>query len=208
MVSAAFAAAELSAEERSVLTQWRLPWAGITLGRVLGVGSFGEVWAATLLEEGGGEREKERKPCALKLLHRAVQSNPEAMARFRGEILVMAQLRHRCIARFIGAVWQPPHVALVMELFERGSLEAHLHSRQTRLSWAAPLVRWASDICSGAAYLHGFQVGIGGHRRLPRRCVRHDCCFRLMPPPPTITRITLFPSLTLTPRRTPSSTAT
>jgi hypothetical protein len=78
-------------EERRLLVQWQTPWKSIKLGHPVGAGSSAEVWTAEL----------DGSVCACKLLRRELLV-PEAMERFRTEILNMINLRHSCIARFIG----------------------------------------------------------------------------------------------------------
>ncbi len=92
---AALAQDGLPAEEQALLARWRVPWAAVSLRRPLGAGSFAEVWSC----------EYEGRALALKRLHRERQADPECLLRFRGEVLTMCRLRHRNVARFVGAVW-------------------------------------------------------------------------------------------------------
>jgi serine/threonine protein kinase len=141
------AAGDGTPAEQRQLEQLRVPWDSLTLIEPLGAGAFAEVWAASMT---GAERR-----VAVKRLHRLFLTDAAAMARFRAEILTMAPLRHANVARMYGAVWEPPHVALIMELFNGGSCAAALASRAVRLSWADPLRRWLEDVCLGMVYLHG-----------------------------------------------------
>ncbi len=94
---------------------------------------------------------------AVKLLHREKQADAECMGRFRQEVLIMARLRHPQVARFVGAVWEPPRVAVVMQLFKHGAVAAAL-ARDVALSWQDPLLSWAFDVARGMGYLHGAGV--------------------------------------------------
>ena len=94
------------------------------------------------------------RPSTAKQLHRSLLSDAEAMARFRQEIIVMSGLRHPQLALFYGATWEPPHVCLLMELFERGSVFDVLRDVSTPLSFADPLLKWAQECAAGLAFLH------------------------------------------------------
>jgi serine/threonine protein kinase len=90
-------------------------------------------------------------------LHRRLLSDPEAMARFRAEIVLMSRLRHACLGTFYGATWEPPRVCLLMELFSRGSAHDVLAS-PAALSFADPLGKWACEVARCMAYLHRKRV--------------------------------------------------
>lgn len=155
---AAAAALDCTPDEAAVLAAWRVPWSDVTMEEPVGSGASADVWKARVANVG---------VVAVKRLHREKQSDAESLTRFRGEILTMARLKHYCVAKFVGAVWEPPHVALVMAYFARGSLARLLWrdlkepGRQEALGWARPLWSWAQDVATGMQYLHA-QVGAAG----------------------------------------------
>lgn len=80
--------------------------------------------------------------------------NEENALTFRAEILLMATLKHANIVGFVGACWSRELVALLLEWVPRGSLGDLLGQNNLNLAWNDPLLRLASDIARGMAYLH------------------------------------------------------
>ena len=76
-----------------------------------------------------------------------------AVVAFRQEILITSQLRHPNIVEFKGACWGGDLTALILGWCSGGSLEDVL--QQKDLEWADPLLRLATDVARGMAYLHG-----------------------------------------------------
>ena len=72
---------------------------------------------------------------------------------FRAEILLTAILMHANIVGFVGAGWSRELVALLLEWVTKGSLEDLLGQTSLNLAWNDPLLRLASDIARGMAYL-------------------------------------------------------
>lgn len=147
------ALADLSAQEREILTRWRVAWSAVTLGERLGSGATADVWKAWLAG----------KECACKILRRELLSSSDELLRFRGEILIGAQLRHAHLVQFIGAVWDMPRVCLIVELFPFGCLQRLLLTSSMELAWSDPLLRWCREIARAFVYLHGKRVI---HRRV------------------------------------------
>lgn len=88
----------------------RMPSRRIRLDRVLGRGTYGAVFSATL-ETGDGFS----KPVAVKRLHPELADEPEHLARLRDEAQMLGLVRHRAIVRVDGLVRLDGGWVLVME---------------------------------------------------------------------------------------------
>lgn len=86
----------------------------------------------------------------------ASSSPPPGSCPCDAQILMMARLRHFALATFYGACWEPPNVAVLMELFKMSAFDA-LAGPEV-LSWADPLATWGVDIAVAMEYLHGQNV--------------------------------------------------
>jgi len=82
------------------------------------------------------------------------QVTEENALAFRAEILLTATLKHANIVGFVGACWSRELVALLLEWVPKGSLEDLLGQTSLNLAWNDPLLRLASDVARGMAYLH------------------------------------------------------
>jgi serine/threonine-protein kinase len=88
------------------------------IDHLVAAGGMGEVYAAR-------HPALDRK-VALKVLHAHVAAQPEALARFRREALVLARLEHPHAVRLYDFIESGPRPFLVMELVEGQSLDAAL----------------------------------------------------------------------------------
>ncbi|KNC50742.1 TKL/RIPK protein kinase [Thecamonas trahens ATCC 50062] len=127
---------------------WRLQVADLVLDEtksgVLGRGAFGVVRRGTW----------HGFPVAVKQLHDAESMGQAARAEFVHEAELMAGLRHPNVVRFIGASLDADSPCLVTELLEGGSLYSLLHTKRSfAVDWPL-VVRIASDVAAGMAYLH------------------------------------------------------
>jgi serine/threonine-protein kinase len=84
----------------------------------LGAGGMGEVYRA--------RDTKLRRDVAIKVLPEAVRLDPERLARFEREALVLASLNHPNIASIYGIEETQNIVALILELVEGGTLAARI----------------------------------------------------------------------------------
>lgn len=103
----------------SVKEQWMVDWDDVHPERIIGTGSFGEVWCGTYR----GNKVAIKTTRALKI---------SAYQSFLNELTVLPRLRHPNIVMFIGAVVEPRHMCYLMEFCEKGTLFDALHdSRQS-----------------------------------------------------------------------------
>ena len=129
---------------RQLLEQVLLPPSSVRLEQRIGAGAFGEVFKGAL----------HGAPCAVKTMKQPVSK--DAVVAFRKEILISSQLRHPNVVEFKGACWGGDLTALILGWCSGGSLEDVL--QQKDLEWADPLLRLATDVARGMAYLHGMEV--------------------------------------------------
>jgi serine/threonine protein kinase len=140
-------------QRQSALSQHLLASKDIVMTKRIGAGAFGEVFKGTAMGQ----------PVAIKTMLNITEDNVRA---FKAEILLTATLRHPNVVSFVGACWGQALMCLVLEWVSKGSLADFLSndlSHQTAtmmqgLHWDDPLLRFATDIARGMAYLHGKEV--------------------------------------------------
>lgn len=82
----------------------------------------------------------------------------EQLDEFRRELALMASLRpHPNVLTLVGACTVPPHLAIVTQLCEHGSLFGLLHSPTQHLTWHQ-LLEMARGAARGMAHLHAHQL--------------------------------------------------
>lgn len=125
----------------------------IHTSRVLGTGSYGRVFQATL----------DDLPCAAKILHRAFfQFNDPVTvnlaAQFDQECHVLRDLHHPCIVQFLGVVQDPyKHGPILLMELMKESLTEFLKRSVTTLPYHIQ-VNITHDIALALAYLHGKHI--------------------------------------------------
>ncbi|KAJ0488419.1 putative protein kinase RLK-Pelle-CrRLK1L-1 family [Helianthus annuus] len=125
---------------------------------VIGCGGFGKVYKGTIYEPN-------LLAAAIKRLD---STSNQGASEFWAEVNMLSNLRHCHLVSFIGYCNDGLEMILVYEYMSNGTLEDHLHRRQTPLSWVQRLT-----ICIGAArgldYLH---TGTGIKHGLVHRDVK------------------------------------
>ncbi|KAK9723860.1 hypothetical protein RND81_05G030700 [Saponaria officinalis] len=119
-------------------------WSALVMRDRIGAGSFGTVHRA---EWDGSE-------VAVKILMEQ-DFHPERCKEFLREVAIMKRLRHPNIVLFMGAVTEPPNLAIVTEYLCRGSLYRLLHKSGGREELdERRRLRMAFDVAKGMNYLH------------------------------------------------------
>jgi len=93
------------------------------MGRCLGKGGFGEVYAATLVDGG------DRRPVAVKLLHEPLGEHDQAVQRMQDEARLLERLSHPNILEVIALTRLAGRIALVTEYVDGADLSTLIRDR-------------------------------------------------------------------------------
>ena len=118
---------------------------------VLGSGGEGVVWRA--LWQGA--------PVAVKVWHDTTGWSEAQLAGICQEVEVLRKLRHPHVVEFYGACTRPPHLCLVMEYAEGGTLSDLIHGGGGDGGGGLPplrLLQLAEDVASALDYLHAARI--------------------------------------------------
>ncbi|XP_031494390.1 serine/threonine-protein kinase CTR1-like isoform X1 [Nymphaea colorata] len=127
---------------------WNIDFSELTIGTRVGIGFFGEVfrgiWNGT--------------DVAIKIFLEQ-DLTAENMEDFCNEISLLSRLRHPNVILFLGACTKPPHLSMVTEYMEMGSLYylIHMSGQKKKLSWRRRL-KMLRDICRGLMYIHRMKI--------------------------------------------------
>jgi serine/threonine protein kinase len=128
--------------------EWTIDLRKLNMGTAFAQGAFGKLYRGTY----NGE------DVAIKILERPENSPEKAQLmeqQFQQEVMMLANLKHPNIVRFIGGCRKPMVWCIVTEYAKGGSVRQFLTRRQNR---AVPLklaVKQALDVARGMAYVHG-----------------------------------------------------
>ncbi|XP_055822525.1 probable serine/threonine-protein kinase SIS8 isoform X3 [Solanum dulcamara] len=117
--------------------EWNIDFSELTVGTRVGIGFFGEVfrgiWNGT--------------DVAIKVFLEQ-DLTEENMEDFCNEISILSRLRHPNVILFLGACTKPPHLSMVTEFMEMGSLYylIHVSGQKKKVSWRRRL-KMLRDIC-------------------------------------------------------------
>ncbi|URE07076.1 STYKc [Musa troglodytarum] len=128
--------------------EWNIDFSELTVGTRVGIGFFGEVfrgiWNGT--------------DVAIKVFLEQ-DLTTENMEDFCNEIYILSRLRHPNVILFLGACMKPPHLSMVTEYMEMGSLYylMHMSGQKKKLSWRKRL-KMLRDICRGLMCMHRMKI--------------------------------------------------
>lgn len=128
--------------------EWNIDYKELTVGTRVGIGFFGEVfrgiWNGTNV--------------AIKVFLEQ-DLTAENMEDFCNEISILCRLRHPNVILFLGACITPPHLSMVTEYMEMGSLYylIHLSEHRKNMSWRKRL-KMLKDICRGLMCIHRMKI--------------------------------------------------
>ena len=123
--------------------------------KVLGRGSYGEVWLVTPLESSVSSKTKPRR-CVLKRVSVA-RSNDEnnELAAAEREAQLLSSLKHPNIVSYIESfLSRDHHLNIVMAFCEGGDLYTKLKYRKKQLLDEAQIIEWFIQITLALQYMH------------------------------------------------------
>ncbi|PKA61536.1 Serine/threonine-protein kinase HT1 [Apostasia shenzhenica] len=131
---------------QSIPGDWEIDRRLLKLGEKIGCGSCGHLYRGSYLGQ----------DVAIKIL-RSEHLNETMRVEFIQELMILREVLHKNVVRFVGACTKPPQFCIVTEYMHGGSLYDYLHKQKNILE--APLLfKFALDVCKGMEYLH--QKGI------------------------------------------------
>ncbi|KAJ8633932.1 hypothetical protein MRB53_027268 [Persea americana] len=84
---------------------------------------------------------------------RSEQLNEALKVEFAQEVMILREVQHENVVRFIGACTRLPELCIVTEFMPGGSLYDFLHMHHNFLE-LSQLLKFVTDICKGMEYLH------------------------------------------------------
>lgn len=112
----------------------------ISLSQPIGAGSFGAVWRGNCRGE-----EVAVKKCKV--------DDAKDAEMFLMEVRYLHQLRHHRLVSFLGCCNRPPHILMLMEFMEGGSLHALLFKSKRLVSFNSKVLM-AHQVAEGLTFLH------------------------------------------------------
>ncbi|KAK1274747.1 Serine/threonine-protein kinase CTR1 [Acorus gramineus] len=128
--------------------EWNIDFSEITVGTRVGIGFFGEVFRGTW----------NGTDVAIKIFLEQ-DLTAENMEDFCNEISILSRLRHPNVILFLGACMKPPHLSMITEYMEMGSLYylIHISGQKKKISWRRRL-KMLRDICRGLMCIHRMKI--------------------------------------------------
>ncbi|XP_060188505.1 serine/threonine-protein kinase STY13-like isoform X1 [Lycium barbarum] len=131
--------------------EWTIDLRKLNMGPAFAQGAFGKLYKGTY----NGE------DVAIKLLERPENDLERAQLmeqQFQQEVMMLANLKHPNIVRFIGGCRKPMVWCIVTEYAKGGSVRQFLNKRQNRSVPLKLAVKQALDVARGMEYVHGLNL--------------------------------------------------
>ncbi|PIN02882.1 Dual-specificity kinase [Handroanthus impetiginosus] len=131
--------------------EWTIDLRKLNMGPAFAQGAFGKLYRGTY----NGE------DVAIKLLEKPENDVERAHLmeqQFQQEVMMLANLKHPNIVRFIGACRKPMVWCIVTEYAKGGSVRQFLTKRQNRSVPLKLAVKQALDVARGMEYVHGLNL--------------------------------------------------
>lgn len=134
----------------------KIPYEELQLGQVLGTGTVGTVYLASLAPDASSKAFVDLDEFAVKILRESISDNVLIRQRFRREMDILDRLQHPHIIRYLGGGEHDGQLYFAMELVTGGNIRGLLE-RFERLSWqeAASVGR---QVCSALQHAHNFGI--------------------------------------------------
>ncbi|RWW08774.1 hypothetical protein BHE74_00021974 [Ensete ventricosum] len=137
-----------STESLENYDEWTIDLRKLNMGVAFAQGAFGKLYRGTY----------DGEDVAIKLLEKPENDPDRAQLmeqQFGQEVMMLANLKHPNIVRFIGACRKPMVWCIVTEYAKGGSVRQFLMRRQNRSVPLKLAVKQALDIANGMEYVHG-----------------------------------------------------
>ncbi|CAM4915498.1 unnamed protein product [Rotaria socialis] len=127
--------------------------------KVLGRGSYGEVWLVSPLESSTGSKSKPRR-CVLKRISIGRSNNEKnELAGAEREAQLLSSLRHPNIVSYIESFRsRDHHLNIVMAFCEGGDLYTKIKYRKKQLLNEEQIIEWFIQITLALQYMHGRSI--------------------------------------------------
>ncbi|XP_019703609.1 serine/threonine-protein kinase STY46 isoform X2 [Elaeis guineensis] len=135
-------AAEYMFATQPKVDAWEIDKRLLKMGEKIASGSSGDMYHGSYLGQ----------DVAIKVL-RSEHLNETEGAEFTQEVMILREVQHGNVVRFIGACRKPPQFCIVTEYMSGGSLYDFLHKHHNILELPV-LLKYALDVCRGMDYLH------------------------------------------------------
>ncbi|RWR86867.1 Protein kinase domain-containing protein [Cinnamomum micranthum f. kanehirae] len=124
------------------LSAWEIDRRLLRIGERIASGSCGELYRGIYHD----------LDVSVKII-RSEQLNEALKVEFAQEVMILREVQHENVVRFIGACTRLPELCIVTEFMPGGSLYDFLHMHHNFLE-LSQLLKFVTDICKGMEYLH------------------------------------------------------
>ncbi|CAL9145771.1 unnamed protein product [Musa hybrid cultivar] len=138
--------------------EWNINFSELTVGTRVGIGKFKGTWFTSGFFGEVFRGIWNGTDVAIKVFLEQ-DLTTENMEDFCNEIYILSRLRHPNVILFLGACMKPPHLSMVTEYMEMGSLYylMHMSGQKKKLSWRKRL-KMLRDICRGLMCIHRMKI--------------------------------------------------